>query len=202
MLVIVGQVIFLASAWFLPFASEYSLIGDNISELALGRYGFVQTAAFVISGLTTLGLAFAIRQLTVGLRGSIIGALMVAVYGAGALLSAIFPTDRIDSAADIAALSATGIVHAAGAVISFLCIIVGMFVLAWTFRRAARWRTLTPWSVLVAGGALALLFVQAEGPWVGLMQRLLLSVIATWLILVATRVRSIAASGGTDAFAR
>ena len=59
----------LASAWLLPFASEYSLIGDNISEMALGRYGFVQTTAFLISGLTTVGLAFAIQQLTIELVG-------------------------------------------------------------------------------------------------------------------------------------
>lgn len=195
-LAIVGQAILLASAWLLPLVSEFSLIGDNISELVLGRYGYVQTIAFVIAGLGTLGLAFAIRQLTAGLRGSAIGSLLVAIYGAGAILSAIFPTDRIDSPADVTSLSATGIIHIAVALVSFLCIIIGMFVLTWTFFRIkAQWRSFSSWLMLFPAGALALLFAQTQGPLVGLMQRLLVSVIAAWLILVAARVRSIAANG-------
>jgi hypothetical protein len=68
-LAIVGQLVLITTALLLPIWSEYSLIGDNISELALGRYGFVQAAAFLIAGLGTIGLAFAIRKLTVGSRG-------------------------------------------------------------------------------------------------------------------------------------
>jgi hypothetical protein len=196
-LAIVGQVILLASAWLLPLVSEYRLIGDNISELVLGRYGFVQTAAFIISGLGALGLAYTIRKLTSGLRGSLFGSLPVAVYGAGAILSAIFPTDRIDSPADLASLSTTGLIHVGVAAVSFLCMIVGMFILTWTFSRAARWRSLTIWSALLAGGALALFFVQGEGPLVGILQRALVMVISGWLILVAFRIRSIAMSEET-----
>jgi hypothetical protein len=73
----------------LPIWSQYSLIRDNISELALGRYGFLQTAAFVLAGLGTLALAFVIRQLTKGSWGSRVGSLLVGVYGAGAILSAV-----------------------------------------------------------------------------------------------------------------
>jgi hypothetical protein len=38
------------------------LVGDNISELALGRYGIVLSAAFLSVGLGTLGLAFTISH--------------------------------------------------------------------------------------------------------------------------------------------
>jgi hypothetical protein len=196
-LAIVGQVILLPSAWLLPLVSEYRLIGDNISELVLGRYGFVQTAAFIISGLGALGLAYTIRKLTSGLRGSLFGSLLVAVYGAGALLSAIFPTDRIDSPADLASLSTTGLIHVGVAAVSFVCMIVGMFVLTWTFSRAVRWRSLTIWSALLAGGALSLFFVQGEGPLVGILQRAMVTVISGWLILMAFRSRSIAMSEET-----
>jgi hypothetical protein len=48
---VVGQLVLLASAWLLPTVSEYRLVGDAISELAIGRYGFIQTLAFIISGL-------------------------------------------------------------------------------------------------------------------------------------------------------
>jgi hypothetical protein len=42
------------------------------------------------------------------------------------------------------------------------------------------------------------MFVQAEGPWVGLMQRLLISAISGWLILVALRVRTASTSETID----
>lgn len=191
LLAITGLAILLATAWLLPFVSQYSLIGDNISELALGRYGFVLTVAFVIAGLGILGLAYAIRTLTLGSWGSFIGSLLIAIYGAGAILSAVFPTDPIDSPADVWSLSTTGTIHIVVALVSFLSAIAGMFILTRTFMTAARWRSLTPWLMLFPAGALALFFVQSEGPLVGLLQRLLVTVISAWLIVVAFRARAI-----------
>lgn len=49
--------------------------------------------------------------------------------------------------------------------------------------------------VLLSGGALALLFVQAQSPLLGLMQRLLVTIVAAWLILVASRLRTAAGPG-------
>lgn len=193
-----GQVLLLASAWLLPLASEYTLIGDNISELVLGRYGFVQTLAFLLSGLGTLGLAYAIRQLTQGAWGSAVGSLLIGLYGLGAILVAIFPTDRIDMPADLLALSTTGLIHSLVALVSFVCVTIGMFVLAWTFSKDARWRSLLPWAGILPGAALALLIVSGQGPWVGIMQRALVTVIAGWLILVAIRIRSLATAGAGD----
>lgn len=192
---IAGQVFLFASAWLLPIVSEYRLVGDNISELVLGNYGFVQTAAFLVAGLGTLGLAYAIRKLTTDSWGNFIGSLLVAIYGVGAILVAIFPTDRIDGPADVWTQSTTGMIHISASVVSFICIIVGMFILSWRFRKDARWRSLALWSALLSGSALSLFFVQTEGPLVGLLQRLFVGIISAWLILIAFRVRSIAASG-------
>jgi Protein of unknown function (DUF998) len=108
------------------------------------------------------------------------------------LAVAALPTDRIDSTADVWSQSTTGWIHTLTALISFICVIVGMFVLTWTFARNAQWRSLVVWSSLLAGAALSLLLAQAEGPWVGLLQRLLVTAISAWLILVALRVRTIA----------
>lgn len=192
---IVGQVILLASAWFLPFVSEYRLVGDNISEMVLGRFGFVQTVAFVIAGLGTLGLAFVIRQLTRDAWGSFIGSLLVAIYGVGAILVAIFPTDQIGSPADVWSQSTTGMIHIIVSLISFPAMILGMFVLARTFAKDACWRALLPWVVLFPAGTLALFIVQGEGPLVGLLQRAMVSVISGWMLLVAIWARKIVVSG-------
>src|SRR5690625_4192856 len=124
-LVIGSQFNFLVIAWFLPALSQFSLLGDNISELALGRFGFVQTAAFIISGLGTIGLAFIIHRLTAQSKKSLVGSLLVAIYGVGAILSAFFPTDRIDNPVDLQTLTAAGTIHVLIALVSFLCIIIG-----------------------------------------------------------------------------
>jgi hypothetical protein len=191
-LAIVGQAILLASAWFLPFASEYSLIADNISELVLGRYGFAQTLAFVLAGLGTVALASAMWPVTPKSWGTRAAVLLVALYGVGAILTAAFPTDRIDSAADVWTQSTTGMIHVSISLVSFPAIIVAMFVLSWTLRRDQRWGSFSVGSAVLFSAALPLFFAQGEGPWVGLMQRLLVTVISFWLIVVAFRVRSIA----------
>lgn len=191
-LTIEGQVAFLASMMLLPAVSEYSLVGDYVSELAIGRYGIIQRVASVLVGLGTLALAFVIFALSAGVPGSRVGSVLIAAHGAGAILAAIFPTERVDTAADVWSQSTPGLIHAGVSIVSFICVIVGMLILTWTFARAALWRSLATWSGLLASGALALMFVQAEGPWVGLMQRLLIGTTAAWMILVAVRARSIA----------
>src|SRR5690606_32704553 len=71
--------------------------------------------------------------LTVGAWGSLFGSLLIAIYGVGAILVGIFPTDRIDSPADVWSQSTTGMIHMTVALVSFLCVIVGMFALTRTF---------------------------------------------------------------------
>ena len=194
-LAIVGQLFLLSSAWLLPLVSEYTIVGDNISELVLGQYGFVQTLAFLVAGVGIIGLAYAIRRLTVGTWGSLTGALLIGLYGVGALLVALFPTDRIDTPADVWAQSTISMIHSLVALGSFVCAVVGMVILAWTFSRAVRWRAITPWAALLATGGVSLLLGQIttqQGPWVGLLQRMFVTVIAGWMILVAFRVRALA----------
>jgi hypothetical protein len=200
-LAIAGLLSLLASAWLLPFVSEFSLVGDNISELVLGRYGFVQTAAFLLSGCGILALAFALWHLTERSWGTSLGVLLIGVYGMGAILVGIFPTDRVDSQAGVWSQSPTGMIHAIVALISFICGILAMFVLAWALRRQRGWRSLALWSALLAGAALALFLGQNEGPRVGLLQRLLVTVISAWLILLALRVRTLTASADAGAAA-
>ena len=193
-LAILGQVILLASAWLLPLVSEYSLASDYISELALGRYGFIQTFASLVAGAGTLGLAYAIRQLTKGTWGSFAGPLLVGVFGLGAILVALLPTDRVDTLMDVWTQSTTGMIHTFVSVISFPGMIIGMFILTRTFGLLPAWRSLMRVSVFFPAGSLGLLVLQGPGPLGGLLQRLLVTVICGWIILVALRVRKMVSS--------
>jgi hypothetical protein len=189
MLAIVGQIVLLTSALLLPLVSEYGLVGDTISQLALGRFGWVQSVTFAIAGTGTLALAYAIRQLTVGTLGSRIGSLLVGVYGLGAFLVAFFPTDPVDSPGDPGSFTTTGMIDLIVSLVSFVAMVIAMFIFTRTFPRDPRWRSLSRWIVLFPAAALSLLIVQSQGSWVGVVQRLLVAVIAGWIIVVATRVR-------------
>ena len=196
---IIGQIALLASALLLPAVSEFRLLRDTMSELVLGRFGWVQTLAFVAAGVGTLALAFALRQLTAGTWGSRVGSLLVGLYGVGAVLVAIFPTDRVDHPDDVWTQSTTGMIHVTVATVSFVCMIIAMFVLFRTFRLDARWSPLTPWIILLPCAAFSLLLGQAEGPWVGLLQGLMVGVISAWIVIVALRVYALASGArGTE----
>jgi hypothetical protein len=187
----IAQIFYLASAWLLPLVSEFRLIRDTISELVLGRYGWVQSLAFLFCGLSTVGLAYALRPFLPrgGQSGS--GLLLLALHEIGLILAAIFPTERIDNVADGWTQAIVGTLHLIVSIMSYLCVMLGIFILTWVFTNDNRWQARTTWSALFFVGVLVLLFGQTEGPWVGLMQRLLVSMIAGWSLMVAARLCSV-----------
>lgn len=189
---IAGPAFSIAIAWLLPLVSEYTLIGDNISELAIGRYGYLQTAAFVAAGVGSLAVAVGVVQNTRGSWDSRLGSGLVGLWGVCTILVAMFPTDRIDSPADLESLMTVSIIHNGIALVSFISAIAGMFVLSWTFKRDTRWRALWPVCLALAFAALISIFLQDQGPWVGLYQRIFVGTITLWLIVVALRLRSLA----------
>ena len=190
--VIAGLAFFAAIALLLPLVSEYSLTADTISELAIGRYGYLQAAAFFAVGVSSLALAVGIRVATKGSWSSRIGSAFIGLYGLGAIVVGIFPTDEGDAAGRVESPTSIGTVHNVVSALAFVVGIAGMFVLSRTFKRDASWRAFWPWSLVLAVAALVGFFLQSEVPWVGLSQRILVGTITLWLVLVAFRVRTIA----------
>lgn len=189
----VGQVVLVASAWLLPFGSEYGWRDDYVSELALGRFGWVQTIAFFVAGLGVLSLAFALRAATRGVWGSTVGPGLFAINGVALLACAVFPTDPVAATPNLSTLTASGIVHIAAAMLGLLTAVAAMVVLTWTFARLSEWHGVVIWSALLATAAVSLLFAQAmQAPWVGLTQRFLTTVIAVWVAVAALRTRTVA----------
>ena len=199
-LAFVGLAFFVATAWLLPLFSEYSLAADYISELAIGRYGYVQTVAFFAAGVGSLALAVGVREATNGSWGSRLGSVLVGLYGVGAILAAIFPTDEIDPAGRIGSPTSVGAIHIVASASAFVFGIAGMFVLSRTFKRDARWRAFWLLSLLLAFAALVgfIVAVPSEGPWVGLIQRIFIGTIILWQVLVAFRLRSIAKDASAE----
>lgn len=180
-----GSGCFVASALLLPAVSEYGIRQDFISELAIGRYGFVQTLAFVAFGTGALALAAGLRRSTKGSWGSLAGSILVGLFGLGVLLDAAFP---IDPGGQMT--TAAGTVHLMAALVAFVCMVLAMFVFSRTFKQSARWRSLRSVSLVLALMALAAFFLPSNGEWAGLFQRIFVGVVISWMVIVAIRLRS------------
>jgi hypothetical protein len=180
-----GSGCFVASAMLLPAVSEYGIRRDFISELAIGRYGFVQMLAFVAFGIGALALAMGLRKTTKGSWGSLVGSILVGLFGVGVLLDAVFPIDPGGRMETIA-----GTVHLVAALVAFACMVLAMFVFSRTFKQSARWRSLRSVSLVLAVAALAALFLPGDGGWAGLFQRVFVGVVISWMVIVAIRLRS------------
>lgn len=180
-----GSGCFVASALLLPAVSEYGIKQDFISELAIGRYGVVQTLAFAAFGVGALALAAGLRKSTKGSWGSLVGSILVGLFGIGVLIDAVFPLDPGGQMATIA-----GTVHLMAALGAFVCMIVAMFVLSRTFKQSAGWRSLWHGSLVLALAALAAFFLPSGGEWAGLFQRVFVGIVISWMVIVAIRLRS------------
>lgn len=189
---LVGLAFFAASALLLPLISEYSLAADYISELVIGRYGYIQTAAFFAAGLGTLALAVGVREATRGSWGTRLSSALVGLYGVCLILAGVFPTDEIDPAGRVETPTIVGAIHIVVSALAFVFGIAGMFVLSRIFKRDARWRPYWPVSLVLSFAALIGFFLQNEGPWVGLSQRTFIGTVLLWQVLVAFWLRSIA----------
>ena len=189
-----GAACFVASVLLLPIRSEYTLAGDYISELAIGRFGFVQTLAFLALGIGSLALAAGIREATRGSWGSLVGTVLFGLFGIGVLVDAFFPIDRGGMQPE----TVVGTVHILAALVAFVCAVLGMFVLTRTFKRDARWGSYWRLSLALAVAALVAFFLPSEGAWTGIFQRIFVGIIIAWMVLAALRLRSLAGDAPTQ----
>ena len=150
-----------------------------ISELALGRAGWLMTIAFCSSGIGTLLLA-----LTVG-RGSTrprVAPTLLAVAGLLAFVSAFVHADPSTSAT-----TTHGTIHQVAGIATFILIIAAMFVLVRTFRREPSWRPLANPTRAWAFAALATLFLIPLGgsAYFGVAQRIFIATSLAWVLTIS-----------------
>jgi hypothetical membrane protein len=167
---------------------HYSPISQAESDLAVGPYGFVMTANFVVRGVLSLAFLAGLYQATTVGRRSPVGTGLVAVWAVGAFVLAASPTDVGSGPATL-----HGMVHDVMAVLVFVTAAFGEVLLSVRFAgdpRLARFRT--P-AIVVSGMALLALlafFYVAVHPRLmadvfGLVERVFLGLVLLWMLLVA-----------------
>jgi hypothetical protein len=163
----------------------YDPVQRTISELAVGRLGGIQVSAFVVLGLSLLALPAGLWH---RVRRSVLsraGIALIATAGVASFIAAAFPTDLQGAAVTVA-----GEVHGITAGVGYGCLVTGMALLTLHFRRDHAWHSFGLLSaILTAAGVSALLAMAIEGSGdvAGLVQRLMVVPLLSWVMLTGMR---------------
>jgi hypothetical protein len=158
----------------------YHPLSQAVSELALGRVGWLMAVAFCSLGTGTLCLAAMLRRLDSTPR---VGPVLIGASGLLSYVSAFVHADGPHGS------TTHGRIHQAVGIATFVLMISGMFALVRAFRRDRRFRGLaTPtlvWAVAAVGG---FLLIPASGnAYFGAAQRIFLAIVLGWALTVSAR---------------
>ncbi|MFF2031566.1 DUF998 domain-containing protein [Arthrobacter sp. NPDC058192] len=178
----------------------YSPTSMFVSELSLGPYGWVQMLNFVLTGALVVifgrGLA---AHFGTGPKSQA-GPVLLQCMGVSLVVSGLFATDP---SAMFDQASVHGVVHGIFGAVFFTLAPVSCFVFYRRFCSDRAWRPLAGWT-LAAGIILSLgvvLLKVSQQPasglfeWKGLIQRVILVTIMTWIFAVASQLRHLSRDG-------
>jgi hypothetical protein len=148
------------------------------------------TTAFFGLGLGAWALVLAIARGVPSAARSRAGLVLLGVWATSVLVAMIFPMDL-----DRTAPTLSGVIHDLSGVIGFFCLSVGAFVVSRRLTAPAGWhpvrRAMLALSMLMLAEFVAVFLVFATGSqFLGLVQRLYLGTMITWLLLTAGQLRS------------
>jgi hypothetical protein len=184
-------IIFTLDGWLTP---GYSPAGMFVSELSLGPLGWVQILNFVLTGTLIVMFGRGLAQHFRTGPASRAGPILMVTIGVSLIASGPFITDP---SAMFDQSTIHGMVHGIFGAIVFTLGPLSCYVFYRRFRIDRAWRDLAGWT-LASGltltvGIGALKFSQQPGSalyeWKGLVQRILLVILMTWIFVVASRLR-------------
>ena len=163
---------------------SYDPVSQAVSELALGRAGWLMAVAFAAAGLGVMGFAALIRRTD---PGAVAAPVLAVLSGLATVLAAVFRADPETAS------TTHGAVHQILGIVSFLTLTIAMFVCARRFRRVPEWRS---WALptlvwgLLAVAAFLLVPTDLLGPdRFGIAQRIFLTVWLSWPITLTAYAR-------------
>ena len=172
--------------------SDYSPVGDPISALAIGPYGWVQDLNFIVFGVLMLAYAVGLHLGLRPARAGILGPALLALAGVGAVLSGVVPLRAVAGGGTYEPAG-----HTVAVFMAFLGAGIGLIALSRRMTGDPRWRSLATYT-LATGIAIVVLFLAVgalastpDAPlnrWFGLTQRVLLAVWYPCLIILALRL--------------
>lgn len=183
---IVLYVVLDAIAQSLP--PHYSPISQAESDLAVGPYGYIMALNFVNRGIFSLLFVYGLASI-VSWKGPFkTGLALLGVWGAGALMLSVSPTDVSGPA------TAHGTVHLVVAGLAFLSAAVGAVSISRAFAREPALKGLGRYTEAIATLALVFFLFLFFGPSVlprfaskvgGLTERIFIGLVLAWMLAVS-----------------
>ena len=169
-------------------AGQYHPLSEAVSELALGRAGWLMTIAFCSLGTGALLLARIFRHLDPHPR---VAPWQIGISGLLSYGSAFVHADGAGPS------TLHGEIHQGLGIATFILMVSGMFSLIRAFRRDPDWRTLATPTLIWAVVAVATFFlIPISGSnYFGLAQRVFLGVILSWALTAAFHAARVSEAG-------
>jgi len=167
--------------------SQYSMVRDSISSLALTPIGWLQTIGFLAMGLLVeifvAGLFFNIR----GRRGFRPGIGLLVFFGFALLMIGAFQTDPVGAAS-----TTEGTIHSVMSGMVFWLFPIAILLLSPSLRKDPNWKNIFVYNN-VAGGlslalAIGLIFLHEKTGWFGLYERILVANMVIWVEVAAFKL--------------
>jgi len=190
---IVGVAYFVVIIVVLHFLrADLNPIRRPTSEYAVGPYGFLMTSAFFSMSLASFALVIGLHQGISQRARSQVGLGLLGIWGVGVLIAMSFPID-----VEGAPQTISGTIHRINGPLAFLSLTAGTILVSRRFKQDERWRPLHRTAlvlslVMVAAFIATFVNIATGAGFAGLCQRIFLAAFATWFLLTATRLRSIA----------
>jgi hypothetical protein len=169
---------------------DRSVVESTISEYALGDYGWLVSVNDIVLGVGIIAIALGLRQTLAPGKRVTAAWVFLLIVGLGFLVAAVFETDPRGAAES----TTSGAIHGTAALVSVLGVAIAAWLLRGVFTRDSSYlhlaRTQLWFAVLITVGVVVLLVLFEVGP-AGLIQRLLVAVMASWLFVLAANLRHV-----------
>lgn len=176
---------------------SYHPASQAVSELALGRGGWLMAIAFPAAGLGIIGFTALIRRTD---PGAVAVPVLGIVSAVATILAAVFRADPENGT------TTHGTIHELLGIVSFVTLVAAMFVCARRFRRVALWRAWAmPSLVWGIAGIATFLLVPTNllgADHFGIAQRIFLAVWLSWPITLTVHARRHAALEASETIGR
>lgn len=166
-------------------ADGYRASKQAISELALGRGGWLMAIAFCALALGTYLAAVLIRRTT---GKAVVAPALLTFAAVLSVVSAVFHTDPGTTTTTV-----HGRIHNTAGVVTFLCLLIAMGISSYRFRTEPAWRSFAvPTLAFTVVGVVAFFLVPTLGDQhFGVAQRLLVGTFVCWMLAAAAHARHI-----------
>lgn len=160
--------------------ADYRPLSQAVSELALGRDGWLMAVAFCSLATGTILLAATLHRLDSSPR---VGPALVAIAGALSYVSAFVHADGPHGS------TTHGQIHQGVGIATFILLIASMFAMVRPLRRDQRFRTLATPTLIWAVAAVAGFFLTplSGSAHFGVAQRIFLAIVLSWALTISIR---------------